>query len=82
MIKNHLSLKSPIVVVGDSLHQVHLCSWDAAYGPVPVVSYPHVKVSGVKVLKVLVEGHKVLNGEECRITFKMEELELAEHEGI
>lgn len=57
-------LKSPIVVTGGSAHQVHFGSRDAAYGPVPVVSDPHVKVSGVKVLKILVKGHKVLNVDE------------------
>lgn len=54
------SLKGPVVVVGDPVHQVHLGSWNAADGPVPVVPYPHVEVPGVKVLKVLVERHKVL----------------------
>lgn len=55
-----LSLKSPVVVMGCSFHQVHFGPWDAAYGPVPVVSDPHVEVSGVKVLKILVERNKVL----------------------
>lgn len=59
-------LKSPIVVMGNSFHQVHFGPRDAAYGPVPVVSDPHVKVSGVKVLKILVEGHKVLHMDELR----------------
>lgn len=58
------SLKSPVVVVGHSFHQVHFGPRDAAYGPVPVVSYTHVEVSGVKVLKVLVEGHEVLHMDE------------------
>lgn len=57
-------LKRPVVVIGGSFHQVHFGPRDATYGPVPVVSDPHVKVSGVKVLKILVEGHKVLDMEE------------------
>lgn len=56
----YFSLKSPVVVVGHSFHQVHFGPGDAAYGPVPVVSDPHVEVSRVKVLKILVEGNKVL----------------------
>lgn len=55
------SLKGPVVVAGRSLHQVHFGPRDAAYGPVPVVSYAYVEVSGVEVLKVLVEGHKTLH---------------------
>lgn len=61
-----LSLKSPVVVVGRSLHQVHFGPRYAAYGPVPVVSYTHVEVSGVKILKILVEGHKVLHMDKHR----------------
>lgn len=60
------SLKSPVVVTGGSLHQVHFGPRDAAYGPVPVVSYTHVEVSGVKVLEILVERHKVLHMDESR----------------
>lgn len=56
-----VSLKSPIVIQGGSFHQVHFGSWDAAYWPVPVVSYAHVEVSRVEVLKVLVERNKVLH---------------------
>lgn len=59
-----ISLKSPVVVVGGSFHQIHLGSRDAAYRPVPVVSYPHIKVSGVKVLKILVERYKILHMDE------------------
>lgn len=55
-------LEAPVVVVGNSLHQVHLGAGDAADGPVPVVSNPHVQVAGVEVLKVLVEGDKFLQG--------------------
>lgn len=57
-------LEGPIVVARGSFHQVHFGSRDAAYGPVPVVTDPHVKVSGVKVLEILVEGHKVLHVDE------------------
>lgn len=64
--KGSFSLKCPVVVLGRSLHQVHSGPWDAAYGPVPVVPYTHVEVSGVKVLKILVEGHKVLHMDEER----------------
>lgn len=55
-------LKGPVVVRGNPLHQVHLGAGDAADGPVPVVSNPHVQVAGVEVLKVLVEGDKLLRG--------------------
>lgn len=55
------SLKRPVVVEGGSFHQVHFGPRDAADGPVPVVSYAHVEVSGVKVLEILVERHKVLH---------------------
>lgn len=58
-----LLLERPVVVLRRPLHQVHLGARDAAYGPVPVVPDTHVKVPGVKVLKVLVEGHKVLHEE-------------------
>lgn len=54
------SLKSPVVVVGHSLHQVHFGPGHAADGPVPVVPDAHVQISGVEVLEILVEGHKVL----------------------
>lgn len=53
-------LESPVIVMGNSLHQIHLGAWDAADGSVPVVSNPHVQVTGVEVLKVLVEGDKLL----------------------
>lgn len=59
-----ISLKSPVVVVGGSFHQIHLGSRDAAYRPVPVVSYPHIEVSGVKVLEILVERYKILHMDE------------------
>lgn len=62
-IKNRFSLKSPVVVAGRPLHQVHLGARHAADGPVPVVSDAHVQVAGVEVLKVLVERHKVLREE-------------------
>lgn len=58
-------LKGPIVVGGNSLDQVHLSTRDATDGSVPVVSNPHVQVPGVKVLKVLIEGNKILQGK-CR----------------
>lgn len=60
-------LEGPVVVVGNSLHQVHLGPGDAADGPVPVVSDPHVQVPGVKVLKILIEGHKILQGRWDRV---------------
>lgn len=47
--------------MGDSLHQVHSGPGHAADGPVPVVPDPHVQISGVEVLEILVEGHKVLD---------------------
>lgn len=52
--------KSPVVVIGHPLHQVKHGAWQAAHGPIPVVSHPHVQVSGVKVLKVLIEGYEIL----------------------
>lgn len=60
------SLKSPVVVVGHSLHQVHFGPRHAADGPVPVVPDPHVQISGVEVLEILVEGHKVLHVDKDR----------------
>lgn len=63
-------LKGPVVVGGNSFHQVHLSSGDTAYRSIPVVSNPHVKVPGVKVLKILVQWHKVLDKEQQKITFK------------
>lgn len=62
--KRSFSLKCPVVVLGRPPHQVHFGTRDTAYGPVPVVPYTHVEVSGVEVLKVLVEGHKVLHKDE------------------
>lgn len=56
-----LSLKCPVVVARLSLHQVHFGPGYAADGPVPVVPDPHVQISGVEVLEILVEGHKVLH---------------------
>lgn len=52
--------KSPVVVIGHPLHQVKHGAWQAAHGPIPVVSHPHVQVSGVKVLKVLIERYEIL----------------------
>lgn len=60
------SLKSPVVVMGHSLHHVHFGAGNAADGPVPVVPDAHVQVSGVEVLKILVEGYKVLRADEDR----------------
>lgn len=54
-------LECPVVVVRNSLHQVHFSARDAADGSVPVVSDPHVQVSGVEVLKVLIERDKILH---------------------
>lgn len=52
--------KCPVVVIRDALHQVKHGSWQAAYGTVPVVPYPHVQVSCVKVLKVLIKWYEIL----------------------
>lgn len=52
--------KCPVVVVGHPLHQVEDGSRQAAHGAIPVVSNPHVQVSGVKVLKVLIERYEIL----------------------
>lgn len=52
--------------MGHSLHQVHFGARDAAYGPIPIVSDSHVEVPRVEILKVLVEGHKVLQVDEDR----------------
>lgn len=52
--------------MGHSQHQVHFGPGYAADGPVPVVPDPHVQVSGVEVLKILVEGHEVLHADEDR----------------
>lgn len=60
---SHL-LKGPVVVVGNSFHHVHPSTGNAADGSVPVVSDPHVQVPGVKVLKVLIEGDKILEEKE------------------
>ncbi len=50
----------PVVVIRHPLHQVEDRSWQAAYGTVPVVPYPHVQVSSVKVLKILVKWYEIL----------------------
>ena len=50
----------PVVVIGHPLHEVKHRTWHTADGSVPAVTYPHVKVTGVKVLKILVKGNKVL----------------------
>lgn len=50
----------PIVVIGNSLHQVKHRAWQAAHRSIPVVSHPHVQVSGVKVFKVLIERNEIL----------------------
>lgn len=52
--------KGPVVVIGHPLHQVKHGARQAANGTIPVVSHPHVQVSGVKVLKVLIEGYEIL----------------------
>lgn len=57
-------LEGPIVVMGNSLHQVHLSTRNATDRSVPVVSNPHVQVPGVEVLKVLIEWDKILQGKE------------------
>lgn len=53
-------LKCPVVVMRHSVYQVHLGTRDTADGSVPVVSDSHVQVPGVKVLKILIEGDKIL----------------------
>lgn len=50
----------PVVVIGYSLHEVKHRTGHAADGPVPVVSYPHVQVTSVKILKILVKRNEVL----------------------
>lgn len=50
----------PVVVIRHPLHQVKDRTWQAAYRTVPVVSYPHVQVSSVKVLKILIKWYKIL----------------------
>lgn len=50
----------PVVVIRHPLHEVKDRSREAAYGTVPVVSYPHVQVSSVKVLKILIKRYKIL----------------------
>lgn len=52
--------ESPVVVVRHPLHQVKDRPWQAAYGTVPVVSYPHVQVSSVEVLEILIKRHEIL----------------------
>lgn len=52
--------EGPVVVVGHSLQQVKDGPGQAAYGPVPVVPYSHVQISGVKVFKVLIKRNKIL----------------------
>lgn len=64
--------------MGNSLHQVHLGTGDAADGSVPVVSNPHVQVPGVKVFKVLVEGDKLLQKkkEAIQMTYHVAEVQV------
>lgn len=50
--------------MGNSFHHVHPRPRNAADGTVPVVPDPHVQVPGVKVLKVLIEGDKILQEQE------------------
>ena len=52
--------ESPVVIVRHPLHQVEGGPRQTAYGPVPVVSDPHVQVPRVEVLKVLIHRHKLL----------------------
>lgn len=66
LLNSHL-LKGPVIVVGNSFHHVHPRPRNAADGTVPVVPDPHVQVPGVKVLKVLIEGDKILQEEEERV---------------
>ena len=56
----------PVVIVGHPLHQVKGGPRQTAYGPVPVVSDPHVQVPRVEVLKVLIHWHKLLKSMENR----------------
>ncbi len=53
--------------MGYSLHKVHLSTRDTTDGSVPVVPNPHVQVPGVKVLEVLIEGNKILQGQYERV---------------
>lgn len=57
----------PVIVIRHPLHQVKHRPWQAAYRAVPVVSYPHVQVSGVEVLKVLIKWYKILKAEKKNI---------------
>lgn len=54
------SPKRPVVVIRHPLHHVKQRPWGTANGPVPVVSDSHVNVSSVKILKVLIQWHKIL----------------------
>lgn len=54
------SPKCPVVVIRHPLHHVKQRPWGTANGPVPVVSDSHVNVSCVKILKVLIQWHKIL----------------------
>ena len=63
-------LERPIVVVCNSLDQVHLGTRDTADRSVPVVSDPHVQVPRVKVLKVLIERNEILQRESIGIKRK------------
>lgn len=58
------SLKCPVIVIGNSLHYIKLCSGDTADGSVPAISNPHVQVSGVEIFKVLIQRYKILQEKE------------------
>lgn len=55
-------LEGPVVVEGKSLPQVHCSTRGATDGYVPGVSNPYVQVPVIKVLKVLIQGDKILEG--------------------
>ena len=54
------SPKCPVVVICHPFHHVEHSSRGTADGPVPVVSDSHIKVPRIKILKVLIQWHKIL----------------------
>lgn len=54
------SPKCPVVIVCNSLHEVKLWPRDTANWTIPVIPYPQIEVSGVKVLEILIKWHKIL----------------------
>lgn len=54
------SPKCPVVIICNAFHEVKLWPWDTANWTIPVITYSHIEVSGVKVLKILIKWHKIL----------------------